>query len=174
MNGCAIALAVHYLKPAYDLWLLVPLLIALVLLHVLPKIRPKLKIMNHLMYHFERKKDIERFPFKGAIFYGYGIIFPIVLLPTDYAVAAILVLSVGDSFSNLVGRRYGRHKIGEKSIEGTLGFFVTAAVATSFFINPTHALLFSFVGAVIELLSFWDDNIVIPLTLALLGRLLLP
>jgi dolichol kinase len=172
-NGTAIALAVYHLKPLYGLWILLPLFIAIFLLHAMPKIKPELKIMNHIMYHFERKKDIESFPFKGAIFYCYGIIFPIAFLPTDYAAASIVVLSVGDSFSNLVGRKYGRMKVGEKSIEGSLGFLIPSTVAASFFIDPLHAFVFSLVGAIIELFSFWDDNIIIPATLTLVGRLLL-
>ncbi len=172
LNGCLIATAVYVLKPIYGLWILAPVVTAIGLLHAVPKIKPDLRIANHLMYHFERKKDIERFPFKGAIFYGLGIIFPITLLETKYAVAVILILSVGDSVSNLVGRTYGRIRILDKSLEGTLAFFLGAWLAASVVVDPTHALIMAAVASVIELFSFWDDNVTIPAGLSLLARLL--
>ncbi|MBD3388663.1 MAG: hypothetical protein GF416_06305 [Candidatus Altiarchaeales archaeon] len=171
-NGSVIGGLVYALKPVYGLWILVPLVLSLFILHAVPKLTPDLKVANHLLYHFERRKDIDNFPFKGAIFYGYGIIFPIVLLETEYAVATILVLSVGDAFSNLVGRKYGRIRILDKSMEGTLGFFFSAWLAASLLVDPTHALIMAAVASVIELFSFWDDNITIPLGLSLLVQLL--
>jgi len=175
LNGSFIAAAVYFLRPVYGLWILVPLILALFLLHAVPKVKPDLRIANHLMYHFERRKDIQEFPFKGAIFYGIGIIFPIVLLDrANYASAVILVLSVGDSFSTLVGRKYGRIRILDKSLEGTVTFFLASWLATSLLVNPTHALILSLVGSLIELFSFWDDNVTIPAGLSLLAVFLRP
>ena len=169
LNGSAITAAVYFLKPVYGLWILVPLIIALFLLHAVPKFKPDFTIANHLMYHFERRKDIEEFPFKGAIYYGLGIMFPIVLLSTDYACAVIIILSVGDSVSNLVGRRYGRIRILDKSLEGSLAFYFSAWLAASVFVDPGHAALMALVAAAIELFSFADDNVTIPLFLSLLA-----
>ena len=60
LNGSFITVLVYFLKPVYGLWILVPLIVALFLLHAVPKLKPDLKIANHLMYHFERRKDIQR------------------------------------------------------------------------------------------------------------------
>jgi len=169
LNGSAIAVAVYFLKPVYDLWVLVPLVAALFLMHLLPKVKPDLRVMNHLMYHFERRRDIENFPFKGAIFYGLGIIFPIVLLDVGLACAVILILSVGDAFSNLVGRKWGRHRVLDKSIEGSIGFLVTSWAAASVLVGPYEAFVLAFAGTVIELFSVWDDNVTIPAGLSLLA-----
>jgi dolichol kinase len=169
LNGIAITAAVYFLKPVYGLWILVPLILALFLLHAVPKMKPDLTIANHLMYHFERRKDIREFPFKGAIFYGYGIMFPIILLDTNYACAVIIILSVGDSVSNLVGRRFGRIRILDKSLEGTLAFFFSAWLVASVFVDPTYAAVMGLVASVIELFSFADDNVTIPLGLSLLA-----
>jgi dolichol kinase len=172
LNGTAIALAVYFLKPIIGLLVLVPLIIALSLLYFVPRMMPDLKIANHLMYHFERRKDIAEFPFRGAIMYGLGVIFPIVLLDVQYGCAIILILSVGDAFSNLVGRKYGRHKVGHRSLEGSVGFFISAWIASSLLVDPGHAALLSFVGMSIELFGWWDDNLTIPGGLALLALLL--
>jgi dolichol kinase len=168
LNGCAITVAVYYLGPILGYYVLLPLFAALLLLYFTPKVMPDLRIANHLMYHFERRKDIATFPFKGAIMYGLGIIAPIALLRVDYACAVIVILSVGDAFSNLVGRRYGRHKVGHRSFEGFAGFFATAALASAFLVPTAHAMLLSFAGAAIELFLPWDDNLTIPIGLTAL------
>jgi len=173
INGSAITAAVFVLKPVIGLLVLAPLLVALVLLFFAPRLWPDLRIANHLMYHFERRKDIVEFPFRGAIFYGLGIIAPIVLLDRNHGCAVILVLSVGDAFSNLVGRRYGRVRIGHRSIEGSAGFFVTSWAAASLLVSPSHAFVLAFTGAVIELFGVWDDNLSIPLGLSILAKFFL-
>jgi dolichol kinase len=172
LNGTTIAVAVYFLKPLIGLLVLAPLIAALIMLYTVPRVWPDLSIAHHLMYHFERRKDIKEFPFKGAIMYGLGIIAPIVLLRVNLACAVILILSVGDAFSNLVGRKYGRHKVGHRSFEGSLGFFLTASVAAAVLVPTPLAMLLSFVGAAIELFLPWDDNLTIPGGLALLVLLL--
>ncbi|MFH0862992.1 MAG: hypothetical protein V1875_08190 [Candidatus Altiarchaeota archaeon] len=162
LNGSAISVAVWFFKPAIGLYVLVPLLIALMLLYFTPRLWPDLKVSNHLMHHFERREDIKNFPFKGAIMYGLGIIPPIVLLPVNYACAVILILSVGDAFSNLVGRRWGIHKVGHRSLEGSFGFLVTSWAVSGFLIDPLQAGLLAFVGTLIELFIPFDDNLTIP------------
>lgn len=169
LNGSAITFVVYFLRPVLGLLILLPLFFALLLLFYVPKLFPDQKIASHLMYHFERRKDIATFPFKGAIMYGLGIIAPIVLLPVNYACAVILILSVGDAFSNLVGREFGRHMVGHRSLEGSFGFLVTAWAAAGLLINPFHAGLLAFVGMLIELFLPWDDNLTIPGGLSLLA-----
>jgi dolichol kinase len=174
LNGCAIAAAVYFLKPVFGVLILAPLAAALLLLHITPRIKPDLWVMNHLLYHFERRKDIPMFPFKGAILFGYGIAFPILFLPSPYDAAVIVILSVGDCFSNLVGRRYGRMRIGGRSLEGAIGFLIPAWAASAILIDTYHGLVLSSAGAIIELLSPWDDNVAIPLILTVIVRFLLP
>ncbi len=169
LNGTAIAIAVYLLRPAFGLLILAPLALALAALYFVPRVWPDMRISNHLMYHFERRKDIATFPFKGAIMYGLGITAPIVLLDVEHACAVILVLSVGDAFSNLVGRAYGRHRIGHKSLEGAFGFFLTGFAASSVLLEPWSAATLSFAGMLIELFLPGDDNITIPWILTFLA-----
>jgi dolichol kinase len=169
LNGCAIAAALYLLKPVVGMLVLAPLLVAIVLLLIIPKHKPDLTVANHLMYHFERKKDIKNFPFKGAIHYGVGIIFPILLLDVYYGCAVILVLSVGDSISTLVGRRYGRIRIGEKTLEGSVAFWASSFLATAALVPAEHAIMLASAGTLIELSGIYDDNITIPVGLSMLS-----
>jgi len=173
LNGSAITVAVYLLKPIFGLLLLAPLLVAIFALHIAPRVGGKLWIVERLMHHFERKRDRRKFPFKGAIFFGYGIIAPIALLDHAHAAAVILILAVGDSASTLIGRRWGRTRIGDKSFEGFLGFVVLGALAAAIFIDPKNAFFLALIGGLIELVSKIDDNLIIPSSLSLIARLLL-
>jgi dolichol kinase len=85
----------------------------------------------------------------------------------NIACASIIILALGDSFSTLAGKRYGRHKIfynPEKSFEGSIGGFVPAFIGAMVFVPPEVALFGAFMGMNVESLSLRiDDNISIPL-----------
>ena len=172
-HGSAIALMVLFLKPLYGLLILIPLGVVILILHLTPRLAAGTKLLKFLYAHFERKKDIKDFPFRGAIFFGYGIAFPIVLLDAPLACAVILILSVGDSVSTLVGRSFGKTRIGDKSFEGFLGFIAASWAVCAIIIDPKDAFFLALIGGLIELISKLEDNIIIPVTLSLLGRLLL-
>ncbi len=104
----------------------------------------------------ELRRDGERFV-NGVRIYPIAVLLLIVLFPLAVATAAWAVLAVGDSFSNLIGRRFGSRKLpwhAKKSWAGTFGFFVTAfPAAVLFFLWTRH-----FAGDA-ALLSFWNDRI---------------
>lgn len=91
-------------------------------------------------------------PFRGAfwLFMGMGIAFA--LFPLPVASAAGAILAVGDSFSTLVGRKFGKHRITEhKSVEGTVAFFLSSVLVSSVFIGWGAALVGSLAAALAEL-----------------------
>ena len=126
---------------------------------------------RHFVFKFENRKGRN---FSGAFWFYTGAGLAFVLFPLNVASAAAAILSVGDSFSTIVGINWGTHKIvGKKSVEGTVAFFLTSFLATLFFIKPSIGLIGSFVAAIVELLtphktegrSRWivDDNLLIPI-----------
>lgn len=129
---------------------------------IIPRLFPELNVSNHLLFHFERSDDKINFPFNGAIWYSVGIIFPILFLPTDVASAIIAVLSAGDSMSTLIGKFAGKHRAGSKSIEGFLSFLFFGSVAAAVFVSFQDAVIFAFLGALIEFFAFMDDNFLVP------------
>jgi len=120
-------------------------------------------IFNFLFRTFERKKFI---PGYGAFWYGLGILFCFVFL-IDYKqiIVTIIALGIGDAYSTLVGRK-GRIKNplnSNKTIEGSLAFFITTSLFSFPFIGPL-AFLFGFFTAFCESLPLKiDDNFIIPL-----------
>jgi len=164
--GIVISLSIYFLYPFMGRFVLLPLIVVLLFIFTLPRLITDIWLFNHLFLHFEREDDIMNFPFRGAFWYGVGIIPPVLFLPLNPACAVIAVLSAGDSMSTIVGKFLGKRRFGHKSAEGFLSFFVFGFLAASVFVSPGLALVFAFLGAVMEFFSFIDDNLLIPLGLS--------
>jgi len=129
-----------------------------------------------LLSSVERKKELERFPGKGAImlFLGAGITAAIF---RQEAVPAIVILAVGDSLGHLAGRLLGkiRHRgifESRKMVEGTAWGIILAAGAAST-IAPVWAAITASVAAMLaeaaRIRMFGrkiDDNLTVPLVAA--------
>ena len=127
--------------------------------------------LRKLPFFFERKKSR---PFAGAFWFYIGCGISFILFPHIIASAASSVLAIGDSLSTLIGREIGNHKlIGNKSLEGTLAFFVFSFFLTLFFVKPFIGMVGALIGALVELSVpdklakktslFLDDNFLIPI-----------
>jgi dolichol kinase len=116
----------------------------------------------------------------GTPAYVTGIGLTLLLFPVPPAVAAVLFLVVGDVSATAVGERFGRHKVGAKSLEGTAAFFAAAVLtglAASAVLHgppPGTIVAGAWCAALVELLlpKFANDNLVIPLVAALAMTLL--
>ncbi len=106
----------------------------------------------------------------GTSPYVLGIGLTLFLYRTDIATAAVCFLAFGDVAATAIGERYGRTKIGNKSVEGTLAF-IAASLIIGFILTrigmsvSTGVLLAgAVVAAGVELLPLpLNDNLVIPL-----------
>ena len=114
--------------------------------------------------------------------YLCGVALSLLLFPEPAAVVAILFLIVGDVSATTVGERWGRHKIGAKSLEGTAAFFAAASLAgfaaRALLHGPAPGTIVAgaWCAALTELLlpRFANDNFVIPLVAAFAMTLLTP
>ena len=99
---------------------------------------PKSKLhplSNMIFGTFER---IGVTPGYGAFWYGMGVLFSFVFIhDINFLIATIIALGVGDGIATLVGKN-GRIKNplnAEKTIEGTMAFFLSTALLTLPFIG---------------------------------------
>lgn len=116
----------------------------------------------------------------GEIYYPIGIaILALAFLPHNirgYDIA-VLVFGISDVAANLIGSHLGKNNFrifgGEKTIEGTLSFFLSAVIIMlAFGINLGEAVAFSLLTAIAESLSpYGTDNITVPAVIAILLRL---
>jgi dolichol kinase len=118
----------------------------------------------------ERKKDLLRFPLKGIITFLIGTLLTVLLFERHVAIAALVILTIGDASAHIIGRYYGRIKIFNnlKNIEGTL-IAILFCMLINFFL--LHYLI-SFISAILALFveayeikigqHYLDDNIYLP------------
>jgi dolichol kinase len=108
-------------------------------------------------------------PGKGALFFAVSALACIILFPVTIVVPALVALSVLDSVTTLAGTRFGRHRIyNGKSWEGTLPGIAVTVLFLIPFLSLAGALAVSVIAGIIELISPFDDNLVIPVGVCIL------
>jgi len=114
-----------------------------------------------------REKEKDRI--NGSFFYLLGSTLCIYAFNPLVTIASLLFLIVGDFTAALVGISYGKTKIGNKSLEGTVAMFFTCLLISlvSFWgCNLGEQLAFwgSLSASLVELFnpSWIDDNLTIP------------
>ncbi len=111
-------------------------------------------------------RSIEAERFTGATFVFLGALPAVVLFPPTVAILAMLFMSLGDSAAALVGIRYGRLRIGNKTLEGTAAcFIVCLAIALAGGLPVSVALAGAATATLAELVPWGiiNDNVAIPL-----------
>ncbi len=102
----------------------------------------------------------------GATWVMIGAVISIILFSKPVAIIALIFMSLGDSAAGLIGQRYGKHKIWNKSWEGFFGgLFVCIIIGMNYSLLPMTISLSGAVAAmVMEILPIpLDDNFKIPL-----------
>lgn len=109
----------------------------------------------------------------GTGFYLGGVFLSLLLFEREVALFSMTILAVGDPVASTVGKRWGSHRLGEKSLEGSIAFLVASAGAGFLLYRlwpELHAGLIiagAAAGTFAELLSRKiDDNLLIPLAAA--------
>lgn len=121
----------------------------------------RLPLISEGLDSFERPGVL---PFEGAIAFCLGAFAALLVFEPLPATAGILVLAFGDGFASVFGKLHGHHKIGKKSLEGTLAGLLASFAVCSLVLPWQLAILSAVIGMGVELLKFpLDDNITIPL-----------
>jgi len=134
-------------------------------------VRLMLPGVNRFLYtHFGSfiRKNEER-KLTGTAPYILGVGLSLYAYSAPAAAAAICFLAFGDVAATTIGERFGKTKVGDKSLEGTAAF-VAAALAAGILLSvlglglaPWIMLLGALAAAGVELLTLRvNDNLVIP------------
>ena len=114
-------------------------------------------------------KESESSRVLGSTYMAAASLIVFLFFDKEIAILALMYIAVGDPLAGVVGKRYGRLKIGSKSVEGTLAFAVGAGgvgcalIAAGLDVPYWVALGGAGVGALVELLpSPVDDNLTVP------------
>ena len=104
----------------------------------------------------------------SASYICLSIILITFLFDGKIAIVSLLIMSLSDPFASLFGRYFGKFKIHDKSLEGSITFFlVSCIILISFNFSYLETIVVSLFCAIIELLSNKikiDDNLLIPAT----------
>lgn len=129
---------------------------------------------KNLVNKFER--ETTKMPFIGAFWFYFSCGLVLLLFPLNIAIVSCAILAVADSVSTLVGINFGKHRIiGNKSIEGSLSFFISAFFVAFLFINIWVAFFAAGIATLAEILpdvkplrklkekEILDDNFTVPM-----------
>ncbi|HSD64267.1 MAG TPA: hypothetical protein VLB50_10730 [Ignavibacteriaceae bacterium] len=116
-----------------------------------------------------RKKNLN-----GATYVLISALICVILFPKILFITAFSILIISDSMAALIGRKFGKHKLFSKSLEGTLAFFISASIVV--FLTPKVndlpmeyliGIIAAAIGAIVENVSFGlaDDNLAIPISI---------
>ncbi len=101
-----------------------------------------------------------------SLFYAASLLVCVLIFPVYAAIGGVISLAAGDPMAAIVGRRYGKLRIGGKSIEGGLTNAIVAFCLIFIFVRSVHvAAAGAVVGAIVEMfdIPYLDDNITVPL-----------
>lgn len=129
-------------------------------------------LLHKILAYFERPRHIKNFPGKGSFFMVFGALIALLTFQKDIALAAIMIMAIGDSVTNIVGGYFGKRRYfynQKKKLEGTVFGIIFATLAANIFIPLFPAFIGSLTGILAESLPLKigrfeiDDNVVIPL-----------
>ncbi len=117
------------------------------------------KIFGGMLKKNEEKK------ITGATWIIISSFLCIVFFKKEIAIICLLFMSVSDTIASCAGYFFGKHKIFNKTIEGSICFFIISFFITMFFnLNFYLKIFASFLGTLIEIIPLpMDDNLLIPL-----------
>ena len=117
-------------------------------------------------------RNSEKNRITGASYVFLSIVLVTLLFDVKIAVASLLIMSFADPVASLMGRAFGNFIILNKTIEGSISFFIVSVIVLSVFDFSSETILYvSIFCTLIELVSNKikiDDNLLVPLSSAVL------
>ncbi len=121
------------------------------------------------------EKDFKKRKFTGGTYLSIGAFITVLFFEKNIAISAMIIMIVSDSFSAIVGKSIGKIKIFQKTLEGTLVFFI-AGLLLILFVTPKmtpfpeevySAIIALAICTVLDVIPFnLDDNVLIPVSFA--------
>jgi dolichol kinase len=106
------------------------------------------KFINDIIGDLMRDDEKTSASLSGATYLFMSSTLAIFIFAKEVAIFALLILMISDSFAALIGKRIGRIKILDKSLEGSISFALSSKVKPCFlniiFFISSLALYFSF------------------------------
>ena len=134
-------------------------------------LRWQLPGLQAILAIFERPQQRKTFPGQGSFFLVLGVLLSMLLFPEPIALAAIAIMALGDSVTNVFGRYFGEIRLPynrKKTVDGVLIGIGAATLGALFFVPLGVALAASTMAMFVETWDLKigvpiDDNVLVPL-----------
>ena len=98
----------------------------------------------------------------SSTWYAGGVLLAYAFFPARIAVPAIVVLALADPMASIVGRIWGRRRMGNGTVLGSLVFLIVAFAVLGAFFRPAYAVVPALVVTCIEVVPWrLDDNLTV-------------
>ena len=166
-GSLAIPVGLYLLPVGVSRPLLVVLTLLVLLVDVVRLHQPQIRTVFYFLFG-RILREHERFNLLGSTYLLISCLICIYAFPKAIAVTALGFLVLGDTMAALVGRRWGRTKILDKSLEGSLACLASCLLIGAVYPDPDLTWPMIIFGSVVatafELLPIpLDDNLRIPL-----------
>ena len=125
-------------------------------------------IYNYFFNSITRGTESNSLTGASYVFLSYSLI--ILFFNKSIAIPALLIMSICDSIAALIGRCYGVIRIKEKTLEGSIGFFLSSIIIILLFrLNLVAGIISCLIVTIAELFTpkKINDNLIIPISFTL-------
>jgi dolichol kinase len=182
LSSLSIPVIYWFISRELALFLLVPLFSGFFLIDLLKNFFTPVSVWYHktfgaMLRTHELKKA--KAQLNGATYIVMAALLLVLFFPKIIAVTAFAMVAVSDTLAAIIGKTFGKHRFGQKSVEGSVAFFLSALAVVSlvpglnFFIGVIMALTGTLTEAFMVRIGEFkiDDNLSIPLVSASVGTL---
>ena len=166
LSTCVFALMLLY----FGKKICIPVFLSLaIIFFTLDFLRLKNKHIQRLYNNFFGivTKHYEEIHFTSASYVFLSLIIVAIVFEVRIASAALLIMSLSDPIASIIGRAYGKFYIFDKSLEGSITFFIVSVmILLSFDFSSDVILSVAALCTLIELFSnkiHIDDNLSVPI-----------
>ncbi len=144
-------------------WILAAVLAIMLLLDALRLLRPGVNRVFFRTFLF-LVSPREKGRLASSTWFVLGVLLTLLLFPWQISVAAILVLALADPAASVLGRLFGKRRLGKGTLVGSSAFLAVAFPCTLTVLAWPAALAAAVAIAAVEIIPWpLDDNLVLPL-----------
>ena len=181
LSSISIPVIYYFITREIALLLLVPLFAGFFLVDLLKNFYPPVAKWYHSTFDaMLRTHELEEKPYlNGATYITMGALLLVFFFPKIIVIASFSMVSISDTFAAIIGKAFGKHRFGEKSVEGSIAFFlaslgiVAVVPELNIFIGLAMAITATVTEAFMVRIGNYkiDDNLSIPIVSASVGIL---
>jgi dolichol kinase len=169
---------IFFLGTQVSFWIITTCFLIGLIISLLHKSKIKIPLFEKIIFSVEREHE-KHLPGKAALFFFLATMILLYFFPNNKEIIliALAVQIFADTAAAIIGKKFGKHIIVSKNhytktLEGTLACFVVALIILFIFFPIEIALFCAIVATIIEFAPI-NDNLTIPIVLAIVLKLLL-